>query len=677
MSQRPLLGKLLIAPALVLLVLVAVAAGQIITSRDLLQNVRGLDNLQLALHTNSETIARAQEAAEAFRRFQAGLLGKEPEKRLNDLRTGLAQESDRLSSIAREMFIHQDFAEAVMTDKELLVNYASLLKQIAENPSPAILFADQERMRELILQRLMQRDQALHVALSDLATTARAEAEAAIPTAILLSMIGVMAALAGSLVAARWMSTSLKRLADAMHRLARGEAGIGEAAAGLGREFTEISEALELFRRAALEKRAVLAALAENEDSLKRVLDAAPVPLAMTRPSEGRLVYANRHCRELFRFEGPTENIEVKQFYANPADRDRFVEQVRRHGELHDFEVTMRRADGIDRLMLVSAVPLSYRGESVIVLGYSDVTDYRDMLSKLQESEEKLRLIVETTPVPLVLTRVGDDKLIYVNKLTLELFHIPPEMNVIGLPASDFWADPAGREKMKAALAEGKGYMANVEARLKRPNGTWFWAQLSAASTEFKGEPVLLVSVEDITRRKELEDDLRRHATTDFLTSIANRRHLIDNAEREFARARRYDHPLSVLMLDIDRFKRINDTFGHPVGDEVVKAMAQLCKEALREIDHLGRMGGEEFAILLPETVGEEAARVAERIRQAVEAFVVDIDGLTPGISFTVSIGVACLILKDQGFDQMLMRADRALYKAKQAGRNCVKMAEE
>lgn len=670
-KPRLFIGKLLLAPLLVLLVLAAVAGGQIATSLDLLGDVRNIDQLQLALRANGEALTRLQEAETVFQRFQAA-----GDDQRQNLRQALREEAGRLRSIADGLSAPSTFGDAVNTDRELLTGFSSLLSQISDGAQPALLFEDWRRTQDLLKARLKSRDQSYHLALTENAVNARLEAEAAIPTAILLSVVGVMAAATASLAGARGLMTSFGRLAEAMRRLARGEAGAVEAVAGLGREFTEVSEALDIFQRATLEKRAALEALAESEEGLKRVLDAAPVPLALTRPSEGRLVYANKQCRDLFKVERAIEGMDVRQFYTNPADRDRFVEEIRRRGELHEFEVSMRRADGEDRWMLVSAVPLTYRGETVIVLGYSDVTERRAMLAQLQESEEKLRLIVETTPVPLVLTGVADDRLLYVNRHALDLFHIPPGMDVIGLPASDFWADPAGREKMKEEILANKGRLANFETRLKRPDGGWFWAQLSAASTDFKGAAVLLVSVEDVTKRRELEEELRRHATTDFLTGIANRRHFIDVAEREFARAKRYGHPLSVLMLDIDRFKRINDTYGHPVGDKVVQAMADLCRRSLREIDHLGRMGGEEFAILLPETEAAVALQVAERLREMVEGAAVDVGGLAHPIRFTTSVGLASLETVDQGFDQMLMQADRALYKAKQDGRNCVKTVD-
>ncbi|CAA7620821.1 diguanylate cyclase [Magnetospirillum sp. SS-4] len=174
----------------------------------------------------------------------------------------------------------------------------------------------------------------------------------------------------------------------------------------------------------------------------------------------------------------------------------------------------------------------------------------------------------------------------------------------------------------------------------------------------------------DITERKRMEAELRRMATTDALTGISNRRHFMSLAAAEVERARRHSRPLAALMLDIDHFKRINDTFGHPVGDEAIKAMAAACTQALRGIDHLGRLGGEEFAVILPDTDQAAAMAVAERIRAAVAAIVVA-TGRGDAV-FTTSIGVAALNDADASAEPLLSRADAALYAAKTGGRNKV-----
>ena len=175
-----------------------------------------------------------------------------------------------------------------------------------------------------------------------------------------------------------------------------------------------------------------------------------------------------------------------------------------------------------------------------------------------------------------------------------------------------------------------------------------------------------------IVAEKEHVSELRESAFTDELTGVGNRRHFLELARHEARRARRSGEPLSTAMLDADNFKKVNDNFGHQVGDEVLRMVARICSENLREADILGRYGGEEFAILLPETDVMAAKDVAERIRKAVAAEVIEAeDGL---VRITVSIGVAAGTGKDVEVETLLERADAALYAAKRNGRDRVEM---
>ena len=169
---------------------------------------------------------------------------------------------------------------------------------------------------------------------------------------------------------------------------------------------------------------------------------------------------------------------------------------------------------------------------------------------------------------------------------------------------------------------------------------------------------------------------MRVLATTDALTGIANRRHLIDIGNQAFMAAHRDGQALSVLMLDIDKFKSINDRWGHPTGDRVIQKMAQCITSGLRAQDTGGRLGGEEFAVILPGTDVSTALAIAEQLRQAVQAAQVLHSGTTSVIQFTSSIGVAVLMPGDGSFDALLQRADRALYRAKNNGRNCSVLAD-
>lgn len=162
--------------------------------------------------------------------------------------------------------------------------------------------------------------------------------------------------------------------------------------------------------------------------------------------------------------------------------------------------------------------------------------------------------------------------------------------------------------------------------------------------------------------------EMERLAKTDGLTGLLNRRSLFEVATQEFSRARRYNRIISILMLDIDHFKRINDTYGHPVGDAVIQEVASILKETLRETDFIGRYGGEEFAVILPETTLEQASEVAERIRYRIHEQTITNE--FNSLQVTVSLGIATLKAEMNSVEEMLKQADQALYQAKSNGRN-------
>ena len=183
----------------------------------------------------------------------------------------------------------------------------------------------------------------------------------------------------------------------------------------------------------------------------------------------------------------------------------------------------------------------------------------------------------------------------------------------------------------------------------------------------------------EIAERERLELRLRQLATTDPLTGLANRRHFIDRADMEVARARRYGMPLSVVMIDIDHFKRVNDRLGHAVGDEVIRCVAETCGSTIRgEIDVAGRLGGEEFALLLPSTDAMGASSLAERLRESMLDIELE-NVVTPG-TVTCSFGVTQWTEDDDAIHTTIKRADAALYKAKGNGRNrveqCLRVAD-
>lgn len=174
----------------------------------------------------------------------------------------------------------------------------------------------------------------------------------------------------------------------------------------------------------------------------------------------------------------------------------------------------------------------------------------------------------------------------------------------------------------------------------------------------------------DVTQRRQLEEELKILATTDPLTGLSNRRHFLAAAALVMESFRRYHRPLTLLMLDIDHFKKINDTYGHGVGDQVLVAVADTLRSVLRSADLCGRFGGEEFVCLLPETTETEARIVAERLRRALAEQTVD--AAEGAVRFTASIGLTVADVSDVSVESLLQRADAAMYEAKKAGRNRV-----
>lgn len=183
----------------------------------------------------------------------------------------------------------------------------------------------------------------------------------------------------------------------------------------------------------------------------------------------------------------------------------------------------------------------------------------------------------------------------------------------------------------------------------------------------------LLISMNNsaIRRWHAREAEVRFLSSTDALTQVANRRQLLERLDLEIRRARRMKTPLSVLMVDIDHFKAVNDDYGHLCGDEALRCTARVFEEQTREMDLVGRYGGEEFAIILPDTNSEDALPIAERCRKTLEQTPVLCEDGTQ-LSLTASIGLTTFEETDKGSDQLLARADEALYKAKETGRNQV-----
>ena len=184
----------------------------------------------------------------------------------------------------------------------------------------------------------------------------------------------------------------------------------------------------------------------------------------------------------------------------------------------------------------------------------------------------------------------------------------------------------------------------------------------------------LPLAIKERHRADQRVGDLETLATMDFLTGLSNRRHFETVAHTELSRSQRYMRPFSILMLDIDHFKDVNDRLGHAAGDLILKNVAEICRQGKRSSDFIARVGGEEFALILPETTFGDAHELAERLRRLVEESKQLIDG--QWVRVTVSIGVAGAGPSTSGLGALQRSADEALYEAKRLGRNQVAIAQ-
>lgn len=293
---------------------------------------------------------------------------------------------------------------------------------------------------------------------------------------------------------------------------------------------------------------------------------------------------------------------------------------------------------------------------------------------RLQLSEAKYRSLFENVSEGIFIAQL-DGRFLDINPALARIFgHKTPAEFLRAHHDDRLWPfiDGDEQDRLFGALA-AHGQVTHLQLRMRRWTGELIWVEVNAHASPDPKHTMTTVegTLSDITERKRILEELRHLATVDGLTGLFNRRHFMELCERELHRARRYRLDVALLMLDADLFKAINDTYGHDVGDEVLRVVARLCLHQMREADIIGRLGGEEFAILLPQTSLPDALGVAERLRKAIAQTTLPLaDGRM--LRFTVSIGVGAGAAQTVTLQDLLKIADRALYAAKRQGRNQV-----
>jgi two-component system cell cycle response regulator len=298
-----------------------------------------------------------------------------------------------------------------------------------------------------------------------------------------------------------------------------------------------------------------------------------------------------------------------------------------------------------------------------------------------QEQAQRLRMIVDNMAEGLLIIETGG-RIQYSNPACDNYLGYRPGQ-LAGHAIGDLLAAPLVQEYLAwfAACAADPGGAAQPGARevaVRLHDGSARPMDLSLTPMHSAGEQVFIGLLHDISHRKQYESALERAALVDPLTRIANRRHFDNFFEQEWQRAIRSAEPLSLIVLDVDYFKRYNDALGHAAGDAALRQVASvLAAHAMRPTDLAARYGGEEFVVLFGETAADAALALAESIRARIEALGLPNPGSAAGASITVSIGVATIVPNQlDDLANFFVAADKAMYAAKEAGRNAVRAVD-
>jgi diguanylate cyclase (GGDEF)-like protein/PAS domain S-box-containing protein len=379
--------------------------------------------------------------------------------------------------------------------------------------------------------------------------------------------------------------------------------------------------------------------------------------------------------------DDPSEGTDGFQHLVHPEDAEDLraaLEAAGRTGE--PFETTYRliRPDGEERVMLVrsGAAERQSDGRIARIWGTTqDVTDIHAARASRRQAERLFRVAFDHAPIGMCLTDLDQDRgrILRVNPAMGELLGYDDRQLLGGTTMAISHPDDLAESFAKTELLRsGQAARVHFEKRYLHRDGHVVWALCSSAAVLAEdGRPRYAVTqVLDITERKRFEGQLQHLADHDALTGLFNRRRFEQELERVLAEAERYNRCGAVLVLDLDGFKYVNDTMGHAAGDDLIARLAATLRRELRETDVLGRLGGDEFCVILPEADAEQARGVADKLLRAVERDGVVADEVRQA-RVTASAGLA-LFARGDGLsaEELLVDADVAMYDAKEAGRN-------
>jgi diguanylate cyclase (GGDEF)-like protein/PAS domain S-box-containing protein len=366
-----------------------------------------------------------------------------------------------------------------------------------------------------------------------------------------------------------------------------------------------------------------------------------------------------------------------KPFRAYIVTKDRNIFDEHLHKVLNTknrqtCEMRLKKINGSKFYAQLESIAVNdVKGNTLYRTSVSEITDRRQSEEALKESEQRYRNIYNTAPLAFVLwdreTRVTDW-----NNQAEQMFGWTRE-EIVGQNFFDYIIPESARihvQEIAKLLLEGKLPSYSINENITKSGRIIVCEWNNSIIRDSRGNVVGVISLGlDITERKFMEEELKRLAVTDTLTGALNRTKFGEIIERETESVKRYNQRLSMILFDVDHFKKVNDRYGHNAGDYVLKNIADIVRENIRKIDYFVRWGGEEFVILSPETQLDEAYLLADRIRITIENTKFEHFG-----KITVSFGVTEFKEEDT-VDSFIKRADDAMYEAKKKGRNRVEVS--
>ena len=355
------------------------------------------------------------------------------------------------------------------------------------------------------------------------------------------------------------------------------------------------------------------------------------------------------------------------------AERARQVERIARiHATLARLEdaiaATLGEAQRAAQSVLLAGM-LMLAGALLVAGIYVSqrfVAQNERLQQTLRESEAQLRHLIGSAPMPLLIVRAGDQQMLYANERALQQFALNAD-SMQGRSLAEFHVDEQIRAELPAMLSR-QGSVRDYEVHLRDVNGREFWLLLSAQPIRYAGVVGLLVALADIDVRKRMQEDMRRKAMHDPLTGLPNRAMFMESLDRAVRKARRRQGRVSVLFIDLDHFKQVNDTMGHAAGDRLLQLVAERLASAVRQSDLVARLAGDEFVVLIEDHKGpEEVMIVAQKVVGFLQRPVL-LEWREVNVSG--SVGIASYPEDGDDVESLVKNADAAMYQAKERGRN-------